>query len=700
MNSRINQRFRVGVVGAGYVCKYHLRALQAIPDVSIIGICDTDFSRAAAVRKEFRLPATYRDLDEMAAARPDAIHLLTPPPSHCSLALQSLRMGCHVLVEKPMATSVDECDQMIAAARQAKRMLSVNHSARMDPVVLEALELVSGGACGRVLAVDFLRTSDYPPYAGGPIPLHYTDGGYPFLDIGVHGLSLLEAFLGPILDIHVQHRSSGRDSLLTFDEWHALADCQNGSGHMYLSWNVKPFQNELIVHGTQGVLHVDCYLQTCTLRRRLPMPKIGERIFSAAANSIYTLGGVATNAVRFATGRLAPSPGIGICIARWYEALREQTPPPVPAEEGRRTLFWIEKATRAAVAEKEQMKARDAALPPPARILVTGATGLLGSALLARLLNAGEGVRILARRPVPSLAGNPQVHVVIGNLGDPEAVDRAIRGVEAVYHVGATMRGGVADFESGTVWGTKNVVSACLRHGVKRLVHVSSLTVLDHAGQRRGVPVTELSPVEPHAAWRGLYTQSKLAAEQIVLDAIRNNGLPAVILRPAQIFGCGSQSPPAGAIALGRRWIVAGNGTLPFHLNYLDDVVDALLLAATRERVCGQIFHLVDAQTVTQREYVDACRLNMRDLAATYVPETIVYAAACLIEGLGRLLRRQLPLSRYRVRSLAPLATLDGTAARQMLGWTPGVGVHEGLRRAFGKGTPTGSTEATVPEPA
>ena len=110
--------------------------------------------------------------------------------------------------------------------------------------------------------------------------------------------------------------------------------------------------------------------------------------------------------------------------------------------------------------------------------------GVLGRALLDRLRASGESVRVLVRRRSPELERLPGVQVVYGDLGDPEAVDRAIAGVQLVYHVGATMRGrGWADFEAGTVRGTSNVVDSCLKHDVERLVYVSSVTVLDYAAQ-------------------------------------------------------------------------------------------------------------------------------------------------------------------------------------------------------------------------
>src|SRR3546814_3908368 len=103
------------------------------------------------------------------------------------------------------------------------------------------------------------------------------------------------------------------------------------------------------------------------------------------------------------------------------------------------------------------------------------------------------------------------------------------------------MRGSAGDFEAGTVWGTRNVVRACREHGVRKLVYVSSMGVLDHAGRKPGMAVTEDYPVEPHPDLRGAYTRTKLAAEREVLDAIRDHALPAVIIRPGPIFGPGAE---------------------------------------------------------------------------------------------------------------------------------------------------------------
>src|ERR1017187_5186474 len=146
----------------------------------------------------------------MAEAQPKVIHILTPPASHAPLALEAMEMGCHVFVEKPMAESIADCDRMIHSARQKGLVLSVNHSARMDPIVLEALAMIQTGACGQVQGVDFFRSSDYQAYSGGPvIPPHFRNGSYPFQDLGVHGLYLLEAFLGPIRRVDTRYSATG-----------------------------------------------------------------------------------------------------------------------------------------------------------------------------------------------------------------------------------------------------------------------------------------------------------------------------------------------------------------------------------------------------------------------------------------------------------------------------------------------------------
>jgi len=400
-----------------------------------------------------------------------------------------------------------------------------------------------------------------------------------------------------------------------------------------------------------------------------------------AAGNLYH---VPLNAMKFVTGRLKPNSGIHVAVRKFYEALANGEPPPVPAEEGRRLVFWIQQSTRQADAAKSHALAPAPAQTRP-RVLVTGASGLLGSALLRRLRERGDIVRVLMRRPAPELAADPDVDVIYGDLGDPEAVDRAISGVDLVYHVGSAMSGGKAAFEAGTVVGTGNVVAACLRHGVKRLVYVSSIILLDHAGYTPGRTIDETYPLEPKPELRGFYTQAKLDAERIVKDAIQHQGLQAVIVRPGQIFGRGAEKfAPAGTIAVAGRWIVVGDGRRSLAAVHLEDLVDALVLAAERDHVCGSTFHIVDTiNTLTQNDYIDACRhIVGSKLRVVRVPGPVLMAAAVAAGVVSRLTKVALPLSPYRLRSSLPLQNFDCRAAQKALGWTPRIGTSGGLDTA------------------
>ena len=674
----------MGILGAGYVSAYHVRAVQSLSFAEVVAIADLDQIKAQELAAKFGVRRVCRTLEELAAEKPDVVHILTPPSCHADLAIQAMEMGADVFVEKPMAETPEDCERMLEAARRTGRVLSVDHSARMDPVVLEALEVVRSGGIGEVLSVTFLRSSNYMPFAGGELPAHYSKGSYPFQDLGVHGLYTIEAFLGPAKNLDVKYRSTKRSVNLLFDEWYAHVDCERGSAQMYISWNVNPMQNEFVVHGTRGVLHIDAYLQTLVRRKVYPVPKPIQRVIGGISASLYLIVKVPWNAMLFVTKKLMPSPGIHVSVVKFYEALQRGEAPPVPAEEGAHVIELL------APICLEADRARDAffeAHKPQkqARVLLTGAQGFLGRAVLKRLLERGETVRVLVRRQSPELEANPKIDVVYGDLGDPSAVDMAVAGVDVVYHVGAAMGGGPMEFTGGTIVGTRNVIDSSLRHKVKRVVYVSSMSVLDYAGHRAGVSITEESPCEPRPAERGLYTQTKLEAERMVLAAVGENGLPAAILRLGQIFGPGAeQVPPMGAIKLAGRWVVVGSGKLPLGLVYIDDVVDGLILAEEKPEVVGQVIQLVDPTVITQNEYVAIAQRSSPDIVKSVrTPRWFMLTAAFGVEILGLLLKRAVPLTRYRVRSLSPLFPCDTLRARTLLGWSPRVGVQKGLEITF-----------------
>ncbi|MET0654199.1 MAG: NAD-dependent epimerase/dehydratase family protein [Pseudoxanthomonas sp.] len=679
-------KLRVALVGAGYVAGHHLAALKALDFVEVVGICDTNVEAARALAERHGVPLVAATLAELASARPQAVHVLTPPSSHASITLAALEMGCHVLVEKPMADSVADCETMIAKAREKRLLLGVNHSDLYDPVLLQALEAVRDGAIGDLVSVDIVRNSEYPAYAGGPLPGSVTQGSYPFRDLGVHGLYTIEAFLGPVTDLQADYQSRGTDPNLHFDEWQAQACTDQGVGRLLLSWNARPMENRVFVRGTRGTIEVDRFLQTCRVHRVLPGPKFIGIVVNAWTSAVKDVFRIPWNVVRFATGMLKPSPGIRRGAQEFAKAARDHAPPPFSGEDALRIASLLEPAC----AEPDRLRLKNLedryTELSPVDALVTGAAGFLGRKLVARLRRQGLRVRVLVRRPVAAYADDEGVQMVVGDLGDPRMVAHVVAGVPIVYHVGAAMRGSVRDFEAGTTWGTRNIVEACLASRTQRLVYVSSMSVFDHAGRDPQGVMTESSALEPHPGLRGAYTQTKLAAERLVQKAIREQGLQAVILRPGQIFGPGAERvTPNGVIALAGRWVAIGKGEQTIPVVYLDDVVDALQQAAIAPKAVGGVFNVVDTQPVTQQEYLDRCRGKLgSELKLLRVPTWIFMGLGLGVEMLGKLLHRDVPLTRYRVRSLRPLANFDTRAARDVLEWSPRVGAKAGMDATFG----------------
>ncbi len=670
-------RVRTGLVGAGYICEYHIAALRRLPGVEIVGVHDIDAGRMAETAKRFNV-RPFASLQALCEAGAQVIHVLTPPHTHAKVALDALEQGCHVLVEKPLAEDVADCRRIEAVAEERGLKVCVNHSLLFDPQVRQAMAAVKRGKIGQIVSVDILRSSAYPAYRGGPLPPQYRAAGYPFRDLGVHALYLFQELLGPIEHVQADWSSLGGDPNLAFDEWRAQVRCRTGMGQFQLSWNVRPMQSQIIIQGTKGVLRVDLFLMFQAMRSSTPLPKPVERLMNAATDSIQPLIDVPRNVVGFIRKKVLPYHGLQMLVAEFYRALQEDRPVPVSTADAAPVVEWTERIARAADTDYATRISRFK-LSEEAPVLVTGASGGLGSAVVERLLAEGTRVRIFVRR-APSHVP-PGIEVALGDLGDPVAVDRAVRGARLVIHAGAAMKGGWDEHYGGTVVGTRNVLEACSKHGVEKLVHISSMSVIDWAGSSPAEPISEETPLEPRAEERGPYTRAKLEAEKFVVDYARQYGLATIILRPGQIFG--RRIPlltPAVARRWRGRWLILGNGKVQLPLVYIDDVVDAILMAARSSLRDAEILQLVDPEELTQN---DVLRLvHGPEARVTRVPRPVVFALGKLTEILFKPLRRPSPMGVYRLRSALAQRRFQSTRAQDLLGWEPRIGVCQGIRLA------------------
>jgi nucleoside-diphosphate-sugar epimerase len=223
------------------------------------------------------------------------------------------------------------------------------------------------------------------------------------------------------------------------------------------------------------------------------------------------------------------------------------------------------------------------------------------------------------------------------------------------------------------------MIDAAKRSGVKRFVHISSLSVVDWAGSSEGQPVSEQTPLEPRAEERGAYTQAKLAAEELVLAAAKAGELPAVILRPGQIFGPGLPVM-TGAVArrVAGRYLVLGDGEITLPLVHLEDVVDAIMLASDSDLSRGEIIQIVDKDLTTQNQVLSEVGDGSPVIR---VPRKVMFALGKLSEPLLGALGRKSPVALYRLKSAMARLSFESERASRLLGWNPRVGVRQGIRQ-------------------
>jgi nucleoside-diphosphate-sugar epimerase len=420
-----------------------------------------------------------------------------------------------------------------------------------------------------------------------------------------------------------------------------------------------------------------------TRRRHTPLPKAVERVANALAESASSAVQLIWNGTLFAVGQLQPYQGLHNFVGAFYESLATNNLMPAGLEQACEVVRWTEQVAREADHAKAKFYGQYRPDNRPA-VVVTGANGLLGSAFVKRLIHEDEYVRLFVRRlPPPEIADHPQIEVVLGELGDPDAVDRAIEGATAVFHIGAAMGGGWAAHEAATIEGTRNVVEACLKHDVPKVIYISSLSVIDWAGHPPNQPVTESATLEPTPQQRGSYTQAKLEAERIIRAAAQERDLPVVILRPGQIWSETSALITAAVgVRLGQWLVVIGDDSNQLPLVHVDDVVEAIVLSTQSQFSHGEVFQVVDNDLMSREELVRLySRAREPQLRITRIPLGLACFLASGIEWLTTALGRPAPISPYRLRSaVAPLA-FDCSKARDELHWEPRAHTRDALRK-------------------
>jgi predicted dehydrogenase len=334
---------RAAVVGCGHIATAHLAVLRRLRGVRIVGVCDLDPAAAHRAAALAGGCAAYTELRSLLdQARPDVVHVLTPPTAHRQPTLDAIEAGCHVLVEKPMAVTTGEAEEMLEAARAAGRQLCVAHNFLFEPGVQRAQAMAAGGALGRVTAVEiFWRVLRSDESGGAPGWVHGLRGGI-FQEVAPHAVYLVDALLpGPrvaaALASGVGPASPGPEEL------RVLFDAGSAVGSVAISVASRPHMVTLTIHGTRRSVLVDL---TTNVLVRLRKPGVGRLAKLATIDwSGQFAGGLVLNAVRRGAGLLPD--GRRALIRRFYSSLRDGGPPPVSPASGVRTVALLDEVWRA-----------------------------------------------------------------------------------------------------------------------------------------------------------------------------------------------------------------------------------------------------------------------------------------------------------------------------------------------------------------
>jgi nucleoside-diphosphate-sugar epimerase len=333
-------------------------------------------------------------------------------------------------------------------------------------------------------------------------------------------------------------------------------------------------------------------------------------------------------------------------------------------------------------------RSRDATIDPARddTCLVTGASGFIGGRLAARLSHEGYAVRCLVRASSDtSRLHELGVEIKVGDLTDTASLARAVAGCRYVLHCGALVSDWATTEEitRTNVDGTRQLLEASVGASARRFIHFSTTDVYSHPD---GAAIDESYVARTFGNW---YAQTKRDAEAEVRRVEATGALDAVVLRPATVYGPGS-TDVIGEIARamrGRHMLLIDRGRPLAGLCYVENLIDAAVLALRHDAAPGRAFNVSDGLAVTWKQFTDDLAAGLGCPQVRWsLPHRLANGIGFALEHGYRLLRTSTGLSappllsRQAVQVLGRNQDFSNLALRQVLGWEPRVDYATGLR--------------------
>ena len=335
-------KLNVGIVGCGFIAqKRHIPAfLRLSHEASITAVCDLNVELATKVAKKYNIKKVYHNVSEM--MENEDLHIVdicTPPKVHAPIAIEVLKGGSNVLMEKPMAINSTDCIKMIDVAKKEQLKLSIVHNEKFYPPFLKAEELVKKGAIGKITGINVNSSTQISEFMQNKDHwVHKLPGGV-LGETGPHLVYLSLAFLNKILDVKITTRKNIKTSFGMFDEFRAILEGEKVNSSIMLSHSNDYTLNEVDIYGTKGLMRLDLQSMITTVfnRRDLSPVSLG---WSALSQSTQITKGLISNTIQTVSGKSFL--GHNIMIQKYIHSIKNNLPVPVSPEEGLETTRVME----------------------------------------------------------------------------------------------------------------------------------------------------------------------------------------------------------------------------------------------------------------------------------------------------------------------------------------------------------------------
>jgi predicted dehydrogenase/nucleoside-diphosphate-sugar epimerase len=682
---------QIGIIGTGYIANVHAEVLKNIPGVDIVGVYDIQQDKARNFAQKYHIPKVFNSSEEIIAGKLcDTVHVVVPPAAHKAAALPFLQAGIDVFLEKPMAVSSLECQELVQAAERSGAKLGINHNFKYYPAFLRCKQILADGSLGHIHhAISYWNVPLRQLLSKSFGHWMFQSPGNIILEQAVHPLSQLLDLAGDTRTLQVI--PSGRTELAPgsffFDTWQISMDCEQATAQLFFSVGQDFPSIGLVVICEDGQILVDNVNNWCVVQRKTRWPEFfnsylnGRNMVSRLTkDNLINL----KNFVLSTANLQPPSDAFMSSMRQSATAFYTTSPgtrPYVDGKTGARMIAISEQI----IAEVEQSVA---ATEKPALntnyqggafdALLIGGTGFIGKKTVEHMVKAGKRLLVASRniRMLPAIFYHPNVTVVSVDIVDQAKIREIIANIPVVIHLAHGGGGDTwAELQKTMIGGTRNIAEACLEHGTKRLIYIGTIASL-YLGDPNQI-ISDKTPVDPQPDKRGLYSKGKTECERILLELHKQRNLPVCILRPGVVIGEGGLPFHSGIGMFNQDTYCIGwnQGQNELPLVLVEDVAAAIVLAAfTETPVIGKAYNVVGDVRFTAREYMaELGKVLGRKLR--YLPQAPLKIQAVEIGKwlIKRMIQhRQVDFPSYRdLLTRGLVARFDCIDLKTELGWKP-----------------------------